>query len=215
MMGNVGRREFVQGVGLVVGALAATADYPPALSQLTTNVGSKPMTMRSSLSPLTRRTSKVSQYSLLLAVAALVVLVASADPLWGQQTSVNPSASASEKPFLVEWVYKVKWGHADEFWQVFKKYQIPVLNRQKELGYVISYTVYRPGYHTGEDTRWEYRIVVAYKNLASSRYGREVTKQLFPDQATLNREENRRWELTEAHYDLPIRIIDPNGDGEE
>src|SRR5262252_4329912 len=44
MTGNVGRREFVQGVGLVVGALAATAGYPPALSQLTTNVGSKPMT---------------------------------------------------------------------------------------------------------------------------------------------------------------------------
>jgi Fe-Mn family superoxide dismutase len=44
MMGNVGRREFVQGVGLVVGALAATAGYPPALAQLTTNVGSKPMT---------------------------------------------------------------------------------------------------------------------------------------------------------------------------
>src|SRR5215471_11301993 len=44
MMGNVGRREFVQGVGPVVGALAATAGYPPALAQLTTNVGSKPMT---------------------------------------------------------------------------------------------------------------------------------------------------------------------------
>ena len=44
MMGNVARREFVQGVGLVVGALAATAGYPPALAQLTTNVGSKPMT---------------------------------------------------------------------------------------------------------------------------------------------------------------------------
>ena len=130
------------------------------------------------------------------------------------QTS-GTTTSPADKPFVVEYYYKVKWGHADEFWQIFKKYQIPVLNRQKELGYVISYTVYRPGYHTGEDTRWEYRIVVAYKNLASSRYGREVTKQLFPDQATLNREDNRRWELTEAHYDLPIRIIDPNGDGEE
>ncbi|HMB33672.1 MAG TPA: hypothetical protein VKV41_06560, partial [Methylomirabilota bacterium] len=91
----------------------------------------------------------------------------------------------------------------------------PVLNRQKELGYVLSYTVYRPGFHTGEDTRWEYRIVITFKNLASFGHHREVTKQLFPDQATLNREENRRWELTEAHYDLPIRIIDPNGDGEE
>ena len=27
----------------------------------------------------------------------------------------------------------------------------------------------------------------------------------------MKREENRRWELTEAHYDLPIHTIDPNG----
>jgi hypothetical protein len=31
----------------------------------------------------------------------------------------------------------------------------------------------------------------------------------------MKREENRRWEITQAHYDLPIHIIDPNGDGEE
>jgi|RhiMetdeSRZDD1v2_1073273.scaffolds.fasta_scaffold946041_3 hypothetical protein len=157
------------------------------------------------------------QYPLMLLATALVVLslFALVPQARSQQTAASPSASASEKPFLVEWVYKVKWGHADEFWQIFKKYQIPTLNRQKELGYVLSYTVYRPGYHTGEDTRWEYRIVITYRNLAVSRTNREVTKQLFPDQATLNREENRRWELVEAHYDLPIRIIDPNGDGEE
>jgi hypothetical protein len=152
---------------------------------------------------------------LLLAAAALVVLVARVPQMRGQQTSATPSSSASDKPYLVEWVYKVKWGHADEFWQIFKKYQIPVLNREKELGYVTSYTVYRPGLHTGEDTRWEYRIVITYKNLASSGHGSEITKQVFPDQAALKREENRRWELTEAHYDLPIRIIDPNGDGDE
>jgi len=28
-------------------------------------------------------------------------------------------------------------------------------------------------------------------------------------------EEERRWELTVAHYDLPIHTIDPNGDGTE
>jgi hypothetical protein len=159
---------------------------------------------------------KSSRYhSSLLAATALVVLVAGVLQVRGQQTSASLSSSASDKPYLVEWVYKVKWGHADEFWQIFKKYQIPVLNREKELGYVTSYTVYRPGLHTGEDTRWEYRIVITYKNLASSGHGSEITKQVFPDQATLKREENRRWELTEAHYDLPIRIIDPNGNGDE
>jgi hypothetical protein len=152
---------------------------------------------------------------LLLAATALILLLAGASHARSQQTSASPSGSPSDKPYLVEWVYKVKWGHADEFWQIFKKYQIPVLNREKELGYVTSFTVYRPGLHTGEDTRWEYSIVITYKNQASSGHGAEVTKQLFPDQATLKREENRRWELTEAHYDLPIRVIDPAGDGEE
>ena len=154
-------------------------------------------------------------YFPLHATTTLLLLLAGVPLAGGQQPSASPSVSSSDKPYLVEWVYKVKWGHADEFWQIFKKYQISVLNREKELGYVTSYTVYKPGLHTGEDTRWEYRIVITYKNQASSGHGAEVTKQLFPDQATLKHEENRRWELTEAHYDLPIRIIDPNGDGEE
>ena len=161
------------------------------------------------------RPKNLLHHSVLLATAFLAVLVMGALPVRAQQTAASPSVSATENPYLFEWVYKVKWGHADEFWQIFKKYQVPVLNRQKELGYVLSYTVYRPGFHTGEDTRWEYRIVITFKNLASFGHHREVTKQLFPDQSALNREENRRWELTEAHYDLPIRIIDPNGDGEE
>ena len=143
---------------------------------------------------------------------ALTVILPGVSQARPQQGS---SASSGEKPYLVEWVYKVKWGYTDEFWQLFKKYQIATLNREKELGYVTSYTVYRPGLHTGEDSRWEYRIVITYKNISSSQHGSEVEKRLFPDQEAMKRGENRRWELTEAHYDLPIKIIDPNGDGTE
>src|SRR5882672_7860662 len=159
------------------------------------------------------RTGPRSQ--LVLLAVALVIALGGVSTTRGQQTAASPAASASEKPYLVEWVYKVKWGYADEFWQLFKKYQIATLNREKELGYVTSYTVYRPGLHTGEDSRWEYRIVITYKNISSSQHGSEVEKQLFPDQAAMKHGENRRWELTEAHYDLPIKIIDPNGDGTE
>jgi hypothetical protein len=152
---------------------------------------------------------------LFFAAMAVVFVLAGATQTRGQQATANPAVSATEKPYLVEWVYKVKWGYADEFWQLFKKYQIATLNREKELGYVTSYTVYRPGLHTGEDTRWEFRIVITYKNISSSGHGNEVEKQLFPDRAEMKRGENRRWELTEAHYDLPIHTIDPNGDGSE
>jgi len=154
-------------------------------------------------------------HSTLLAAVALLIALAGVSQARGQQAAASPSTSVSDKPYLVEWVYKVKWGYADEFWQLFKKYQIATLNREKELGYVTSYTVYRPGHHMGEDSRWEFRIVITYKNISSSVHGSEVEKQLFPDQAEMKRGENRRWELTEAHYDLPIHTIDPNGDGTE
>jgi hypothetical protein len=148
---------------------------------------------------------------------AAVFIVAIAMPSFAQQAPSGSSSANSPagKPYLVEWVYKVKWGHAEEFWEIFKKYQIATLNREKDLGYVTSYTVYRPGLHTGEDTRWEFRVVISYKDQASAGHGAEVERELFPDRVAQKREENRRWEITEAHYDLPIHAINPNGDGSE
>ena len=161
-----------------------------------------------------QRKKTISDKSRLLVMALLVIACVPVHASGRQaKSSAAVGASSDDKPYLVEWVYKVRWGHVDEFWQLFKKYQIATLNREKQLGYVTSYVVYRPGLHTGEDTRWEYRIVITYKNQGTSGHGNEVEKQLFPDTATRNREENSRWELTEAHYDLPIRIVDPNGDG--
>jgi hypothetical protein len=116
----------------------------------------------------------------------------------------------TSQPYIVEWVYKVKFGYQDEFWQIFQKYQIATLNKEKELGGVVKYEVFRPGLHTSEDHRWDYRIVIYYKDVQSSSQGSKVEKMLFPDQAKMKREELRRWELTEVHWDLPIHQIDPN-----
>ncbi len=119
-------------------------------------------------------------------------------------------SKASDPPYVVEWVYKVKYGHQDEFWHIFRKYQIATLNREKQLGTVLKYEVFRPGLHTSEDHRWDYRIVIYYKNISAPSQASAIEKQLFPDQAAMKREENRRWEVTEVHWDLPIREVDPN-----
>ena len=112
----------------------------------------------------------------------------------------------------MEWVYKVKWGHQDEFFEIFKKTQVPVLDREKQLGYVVDYTIYSGTSHrTGEDVRYDYRVVIAYKDQASSTHGSEVEKQVFPDQAAFKREDLKRWDLTLAHWDAPIRVLDPHG----
>ena len=128
--------------------------------------------------------------------------------------AAQPTVAVPDKPYIVEWVYKVKWGHSDEFFDIFRKYQIPVLDREKELGNVLRYTVYRPGLHTGEDERWDYRVVIVYKNQIVPAQAREIEKQLFPDTASFKREENHRWELIDAHWDLPIREIDPHASDE-
>jgi hypothetical protein len=121
-------------------------------------------------------------------------------------------APGNPTPYLVEWVYKAKWGHQDEFLDIFRKTQVPVLDKEKQLGYIIDYTIYSGTSHrTGEDVRYDYRVVIAYKDEASSKHGSEVEKQVFPDQATFKRLDQQRWDVTLAHWDAPIHVIDPHG----
>lgn len=119
------------------------------------------------------------------------------------------ATSAVPKPVIEEWVYRTKYGSKDEWWQIFKKYQIAILERQKQLGYVKEFAVYAPSLHTSEDSRWDYRVIIvrASSDAPPGQSEGEVAKQLFPDQDTFKREENRRWELTTNHWDLPIHVV--------
>jgi hypothetical protein len=125
-------------------------------------------------------------------------------------TFAQPAPAA--KPYTVEWLYRVQYGHKDEWWSIFRKYQIAALDREQQLGYITSYIVYAPSLHTSEDGRWDYRIVINFKDQASSTYEGEVIHELFPDKTSLQKEENRRWELTTNHYDLPIHTVDPHAE---
>jgi hypothetical protein len=139
-------------------------------------------------------------------LAALLAGAGLAAPLANAQAQAQPAP----QPYKVEWVYKVKYGFQDEWWKIFQKYQIPILDREKQLGYVTDYVVYRPGLHTSEDFRWDYRIEISYPNYAGSTHEGEVERALFPDQAAEAKEDQRRWELTLNHWDLPIRVADPH-----
>jgi len=127
-------------------------------------------------------------------------------------TAAAQQATATPKPSTVEWVYRVKYGYKDEWWAIFKKYQLAILERQKQLGYVKDYTVWAPGLHTSEDSRWDYRIIIvrASADAPPGQSEGEVAKQLFPDQKEFKKDENRRWELTTNHWDLPIHTVNLN-----
>ena len=123
------------------------------------------------------------------------------------------AASATLKPVIIEWVYRTKYGYKDEWWRIFKKYQLAILERQKQLGYVKEFTVYAPSLHTSEDSRWDYRVIIvrASQDAPPGQSESEVAKQLFTDQEAFTRDENRRWELTTNHWDLPIHAVKLDG----
>ena len=125
--------------------------------------------------------------------------------------SATQAQSATDKPFVVEYYYKTKWGHADEFITLFRKNHYPLLKKEVEMGRMLKVSAVAPVYHTTEDGRWDYRVTIVFKNatVANEPFDEDaMKKQLFPDQQTYAREEQRRFEILDAHWDLPIKPVD-------
>ena len=128
--------------------------------------------------------------------------------------SSGSSNPAMQPPFVVEYYYTVKWGHAAEFITLFKKNHLPVLLKQVELGRILHVNAHTPRYHATEDGRWDYRVTITFKDAATATDDfdeKRLAQQLFPDQDTFKREEQRRFEILQAHWDLPIKAVDLNG----
>ena len=124
-------------------------------------------------------------------------------------TAVAQPPKPGVQGYEVEWVYRVRYGYIDEWWDLWRKYEIPVLDRGKELGYILDYRVYHPQLHTDEAARWDYRVEITYKDANSGAMLGPLYDELFPDAAARKRDEQRRWEMTTNHWDLPIFQVDP------
>ena len=112
-----------------------------------------------------------------------------------------------DKPYVVEYYYKTKWGHAEEFISLFKKNHYPILKKEIELGRLLKISATRPRLHATEDGRWDYRVTLVWKNVLATDDGfdeGELSRQLFKDQDTFKKEEQRRFEILIGHWDLPI-----------
>jgi hypothetical protein len=144
----------------------------------------------------------------LLGAALLAALAAIPAPAAAQSgPPTTRLAARSEIPYVVEYYYKAKWGFADEFARLFKKNHLPVLKKQVESGRFLEVRAEKPRYHATEDGRWDFRVTIVFKSAAvaaDSSGEEEIKKQLFPDQETYRREEQRRFEILLAHWDLPL-----------
>jgi hypothetical protein len=133
-------------------------------------------------------------------VSCLVILLSLHANLSAQKTAAN-----SSEYFTIESYYKVKWGHAAEFIDLWKKNHYPLLKKALEHGDIISITASEPKFHSGEETRWDFRVTVVFKtvNLAFQENLLDAYKiQLFPDAEALKKSEQYRFELLLAHWDI-------------
>lgn len=128
---------------------------------------------------------------------------------------IRPAAAQSATPQqrveaapIVEWVYQVKWGYFDDWYTIFKKYQIAILDEEKKEGLVTKYIVQKGGGHVGESERWDLRVLIYYKDKDAQAKGRGISQKLFPDRETARKEELERWRLTTAHWDRPLTEVD-------
>jgi hypothetical protein len=72
-----------------------------------------------------------------------------------------------------------------------------------------------PVYHSTEDGRWDYRVTLVYKNATVAHQEdpshAAILKQLFPDQDAFKKEEQKRFEILDAHWDTPMKEVDLEG----
>ncbi|HEX5151960.1 MAG TPA: hypothetical protein VFW07_10955 [Parafilimonas sp.] len=138
----------------------------------------------------------------------LVFAVIISAPVFAQSSNAD-----AKDYFTIENYYKVKWGYAREFIDLWKANHYPLLKKAIEHGDIISVNAEIPVLHSGEDTRWDFKVVLVFKD-AKTAMDPELTtpykKQLYPDLDKLKKDEQHRFELLIAHWDVMTEKIDLN-----
>ena len=120
-------------------------------------------------------------------------------------------AKPADESFIIENYYKVKWGYADEFINLWKTNHYPLLKKAIEKGDIISVSAEKPKLHSGEDTRWDFKVTIVFKNAVLAFDANLTTpykQQLYPDLEKLTKDEQHRFELLLAHWDVMVENVE-------
>jgi hypothetical protein len=130
--------------------------------------------------------------------------------LMAHQAPAQNSGADPKYYFKVENYYKVKWGYADEFIDLWKKNHYPLLKKALEKGDIISIAAEKPIYHSSEDSRWDFKVILVFKN-SQAAFDLDLTtpykKLLYPNLEQLVKDEQHRFELLIAHWDVMVESV--------
>jgi hypothetical protein len=121
----------------------------------------------------------------------------------------QPAAGSGVREVTTWYFYKVKWGHQDEFLDLFQRNHYPVLKARMQAGGYATIRTYVPRYHGDGRADWTFAVeLVAREGATGVPSEEEVVRKLYPDSAKFRREEQRRFEILDAHWDVPLTVVD-------
>jgi EthD domain-containing protein len=110
------------------------------------------------------------------------------------------------QPIEVLYFYRTRWGAHDEFVELFRRNHWPILREQLAAGRFTAVEMSTPRFHGDGRADWDVLVSITFRDWAAmeEHSDAEIAARLFPDRETFKREEARRFELLEAHWDVPL-----------
>jgi hypothetical protein len=139
-----------------------------------------------------------------LLIATLLLL-----PLPGHAQA--PAAQAASAQKTVWYFYRVKWGFQEEFQTLFTRNHLPVLREQIKTGRIVSVKTFVPSYHGDGRADWTFAVQIVFKDGAAfiaPSNDEEIQRRLYPNRGKFLQEEQRRFEILDAHWDVPLNELD-------
>lgn len=122
-----------------------------------------------------------------------------------------PAAQSGTAQKTAWYFYRVKWGFQEEFQTLFARNHLPVLREQIKTGRIVSVKTYVPSYHGDGRADWTFAVAITYKDTAAFVGPSDeaaIQRRLYPDFAKFQQEEKRRFEILDAHWDVPLNELD-------
>jgi hypothetical protein len=119
-----------------------------------------------------------------------------------------PSKQAGGEPKVTWYFYTVKWGLQDEFLDLFQRNHYPILKAREKAGQYTSVRTYVPEFHGDGRADWTFAVeLVVPPGAPATPTDGEIIAKLYPDRATFAKEEQRRFEILAAHWDVPLNRL--------
>jgi hypothetical protein len=143
-------------------------------------------------------------------LAALVLCSVMAGVSSSTAQAPRPATAATAATGRATWYfYKVRWGSQDEFLDLFQRNHYPVLKARLDAGHYASIRTVTPTYHGDGRADWTFAVeLIERADTKGLPTEQEIIKKLYPDQTKFRKEEQRRFELLEAHWDVPLTTVD-------